>query len=159
MAFDALIVTRWGTRFMGRRFPSVVGRGGITGEKREGDGATPAGVLHIAGLLFRPDRVLKTALPCWAEPILPGDLWSDDPRDAAYNHAVHEGNTCLRSPINQNNPDSDFVSPCVSAGAASSYSRFALLAVLTTLVRYFLNFVTSEEDCCDDPPMPCFKLC
>ena len=88
MAFDALIVTRWGTWFMGRRFPSVVGWGGITGEKREGDGATPAGVLHIVGLLYRPDRVLKTALPYWAEPILPGDLWSDDPRDTAYNHAV-----------------------------------------------------------------------
>ena len=88
MAVDAVIVTRRGTRFMGRSFPSVVGRGGITRDKREGDGATPAGVLHIVGLLYRPDRVVKSTLPYWAEPILPGDLWSDDPRDSAYNHAV-----------------------------------------------------------------------
>ena len=66
----------------------VLGRGGVTGDKREGDGATPVGVLRIVGMLYRPDRVARAALPGWAEPILPGDLWSDDPRDGAYNHAV-----------------------------------------------------------------------
>ena len=80
------MVTRWGTRFMGRRFASVVGRGGITGDKREGDGATPAGVLRIVGMLYRPDRMLRPA--DWAVPIGPSDLWSDDPRDRDYNHMV-----------------------------------------------------------------------
>lgn len=88
MAYDALTVTRWSTRFRGCLFPSVVGRGGVTRDKHEGDGATPAGVLHIVGMLYRPDRVRRNKLPSWAEPILPGDLWSDDPRDPAYNHAV-----------------------------------------------------------------------
>jgi L,D-peptidoglycan transpeptidase YkuD (ErfK/YbiS/YcfS/YnhG family) len=83
-----LVVTRWGTRFMGRKFASVLGRGGITQHKREGDGATPAGVLRVVGMLYRPDRICQTTLPRWAETISPGDLWSDDPNDAAYNHHV-----------------------------------------------------------------------
>ncbi|MCP6053683.1 hypothetical protein NL338_26220, partial [Klebsiella pneumoniae] len=49
--------------------------------KREGDGATPAGIHRIAGLLYRPDRLPRPAP--WAEPIGPGDLWCDDPADPA----------------------------------------------------------------------------
>ncbi len=85
---DDLVVTRWGAQFLGRGFPVAVGRGGISSAKREGDGATPAGVLRIVGMLYRPDRVAGSGLPLWAEPILPGDLWSDDPGDPWYNHAV-----------------------------------------------------------------------
>ena len=33
-----------GLRIAGRRLPCSIGRGGITTDKREGDGATPAGV-------------------------------------------------------------------------------------------------------------------
>lgn len=83
-----LVVTRWGTRFRGRRFPSVVGRGGIVpaAQKREGDGATPAGVHRIVGMMYRPDRL--SGLPDWAVPIGPCDLWSDDGADPDYNHLV-----------------------------------------------------------------------
>ncbi len=84
-----LIVTRWGARFLGRSFPCVVGRGGITTDKREGDGATPAGEHRIVGLLYRPDRI-ASPLPRWAESIRPGDLWSDDPCDPQYNHWVRD---------------------------------------------------------------------
>ena len=83
-----LVVTRWGARFLGRSLPCVVGRAGITAAKREGDGATPAGVLHVVGMLFRPDRITGPGLPRWAKAIGPGDLWSDDPRDKDYNHRV-----------------------------------------------------------------------
>ncbi|SNX68335.1 L,D-peptidoglycan transpeptidase YkuD (ErfK/YbiS/YcfS/YnhG family) [Cereibacter ovatus] len=83
-----LVVNRWGARFMGRRFPCSIGRGGITDAKREGDGATPRGVHRIAGLLYRPDRVAASALPDWAVPVSPSDLWSDDPRDPDYNLMV-----------------------------------------------------------------------
>lgn len=57
-------------------------------KKREGDRATPAGQHHIVGMLFRPDRIAAATLPAWAQPIGPGDLWSDDARDPAYNHPV-----------------------------------------------------------------------
>ena len=83
-----ILVTPRGARFLGRRFPASVGRGGIVppGAKREGDGATPAGVLLITGALWRADRMAR---PCpWAVPIGPGDLWSDDPADPAYNTQV-----------------------------------------------------------------------
>lgn len=83
-----LLVGPWGARFGGRQFACSIGRGGITGAKREGDGATPRGTHGITGLLYRPDRIAPSVLPEWAVPILPGDLWSDDPRDPDYNHMV-----------------------------------------------------------------------
>lgn len=83
-----LVVTRWGTRFLGRHFPSSIGRGGITHDKREGDGATPIGTHRIVGMLYRPDRIAASALPRWAVPIGPQDLWCDDPGHKAYNHMV-----------------------------------------------------------------------
>ncbi len=81
-----IVMSRWGARFMGRRFPCTIGRGGITNRKREGDGATPAGVHRIVGMLYRPDRITKPAR--WAKPFGPVDLWSDDPRDPDYNLMV-----------------------------------------------------------------------
>jgi len=82
-----IVVGPWGARFMGRRLPCAIGRGGITDDKREGDGATPAGTHRIVGLLYRPDRLARPT--DWAVPIRPGDLWSDDPRDPdSYNLTV-----------------------------------------------------------------------
>jgi L,D-peptidoglycan transpeptidase YkuD (ErfK/YbiS/YcfS/YnhG family) len=99
---DDLVVTRWGARFLGRRFPCATGRGGIRRRKREGDGATPAGTHGFIGLLYRPDRVARAALPGWARPIGPSDLWSDDPADPDYNHLVRAphrfGHERLRRP-------------------------------------------------------------
>lgn len=81
-----LVVGPWGARFMGRRFACSMGRGGVTGQKREGDGATPIGVHRIIGMLYRADRI--TAPADWARPIGPFDLWSDDPSDPDYNLPV-----------------------------------------------------------------------
>ena len=81
-----LVVTPRGLRFWGRLFPCTLGRGGVTGSKREGDGATPRGVHRIVGMLYRPDRIARPTR--WALPIRPGDLWSDDPADPAYNRMV-----------------------------------------------------------------------
>ena len=83
-----LVVTPMGLRFLGRVFPCSIGRGGIVpaSAKREGDGATPAGVHRLVGMLYRPDRLTRPA--DWALPIGPSDLWSDDPRDEDYNLMV-----------------------------------------------------------------------
>ena len=83
---DALIVDRWGTWFRGHRLPSSIGKGGLTREKREGDGATPVGTHRIVGMLYRADRTKRPA--AWAEPIRHGDLWSDDQTQPDYNHKV-----------------------------------------------------------------------
>lgn len=81
-----ITVSRWGLRGFGRRIPCAIGRGGIVADKREGDGGTPHARLRVMGLLYRPDRM--AAPTPWAEPIRPGDLWSDDVTQPMYNHLV-----------------------------------------------------------------------
>jgi L,D-peptidoglycan transpeptidase YkuD (ErfK/YbiS/YcfS/YnhG family) len=85
-----LIVTNDGHAEWGkRRFRCALGRGGIRRDKREGDGATPAGSWRMRALLFRPDRVEGTpltGLPLRA--LRPEDGWCDDPTDLLYNRAV-----------------------------------------------------------------------
>ena len=79
-----LVLTPRGIRFRGLTFPVSIGRSGVSGEKREGDGATPRGEHRVTGLLYRADRLARPAP--WAIPIGPRDCWSDDPADPAYNH-------------------------------------------------------------------------
>lgn len=81
-----LVLTPHGLRFLGRTFPCSIGRGGIARNKREGDRATPVGVHHITGLLYRPDRLSPPAP--WALPIGPRDLWCDAPDHLNYNAHV-----------------------------------------------------------------------
>jgi L,D-peptidoglycan transpeptidase YkuD (ErfK/YbiS/YcfS/YnhG family) len=68
--------------------PCALGRGGVRRDKREGDGATPAGLFPLRRLLWRADRlpVPVTALPRSA--IGPANGWCDDPADPAYNRPV-----------------------------------------------------------------------
>lgn len=86
MTPDDMVVTGFGVRFQGVTYPCSVGKGGIRGDKKEGDGATPRGVHRIVGMLFRPDRIAQPT--GWAMPIKTGDLWSDDPASADYNTLV-----------------------------------------------------------------------
>lgn len=81
-----LVLTPLGLRFGGRLYPCSIGSGGVTGGKREGDGATPRGCHRVVGMLYRPDRM--AAPTAWAVPIGPGDLWSDASGTAEYNHMV-----------------------------------------------------------------------
>ena len=83
-----MVVTRWGARFMGRRFPCSIGRGGIHGIKVEGDGVTPAGVWRLLGGGYRADRRAAPRVPFRMKAIGPADIWSDDPADPAYNHGL-----------------------------------------------------------------------
>jgi L,D-peptidoglycan transpeptidase YkuD (ErfK/YbiS/YcfS/YnhG family) len=70
-------------RYRGQYIAATCGRGGVTDDKREGDGATPRGTHFIAGLFYRLDRVSSPS--GWAQPIYLGDLWCDDPQHPAYN--------------------------------------------------------------------------
>lgn len=81
-----MVLTRQGLRFMGHLYPCTIGRGSVRRDKREGDGATPAGVHRLIGMLYRPDRMARPA--DWAVPIRPRDLWSDDPAHEDYNLMV-----------------------------------------------------------------------
>lgn len=83
---EDMVLAGGALRFAGRRFPCVVGRGGIVQDKREGDGATPVGTHRLVGMLFRPDRMAQPT--DWAVPIRPRDLWCDAPDHADYNLMV-----------------------------------------------------------------------
>ncbi|MEM7223068.1 MAG: L,D-transpeptidase family protein [Pseudomonadota bacterium] len=81
---DGVWRARWGEQV----WPCAIGRGGVRADKREGDGATPAGSWPLRKVFYRPDRAARpaTALPCRA--LTPTDGWCDDPADPAYNRLV-----------------------------------------------------------------------
>ena len=70
------------------RFRATSGAGGVRADKREGDGATPRGVLPLRRVLYRADRVQRPRASVPVFPLGPGDGWCDDPQDPAYNTAV-----------------------------------------------------------------------
>ncbi|HTQ70668.1 MAG TPA: L,D-transpeptidase family protein [Acidocella sp.] len=67
---------------------AAFGRGGVTAQKREGDGGTPAGLLRLVRVLYRADRLAPPRCAVPVEPLSPSDGWCDDPADAAYNRPV-----------------------------------------------------------------------
>lgn len=64
--------------------PCALGRAGVTRNKREGDGATPAGVFSLLRFYLRRPAPLR--LP-WRR-TWPADLWCDDPRSFLYNRPL-----------------------------------------------------------------------
>lgn len=102
-----MVLTPKGLRFRGCTYPCSIGRGGLSDRKREGDGATPRGVHRIVGMLYRKDRLTRPA--DWALPIGPGDLWSDDPQDAAYNMMVRAPYAASHEKLRRADPLYDLV--------------------------------------------------
>ena len=66
----------------------ALGRSGVRQDKREGDGATPAGTFLMRRVLYRADRLAPppTGLP--TAPLAPDDGWCDDAADRLYNRPV-----------------------------------------------------------------------
>ncbi|WP_380055735.1 L,D-transpeptidase [Falsihalocynthiibacter sp. SS001] len=85
-----LVVTRWGARFMGRRFACSIGKGGFSAQKKEGDGATPTQVMRMVGGAYRADRGTAPHVPFPLTQIGPSDIWSDDPSDPNYNQPLSD---------------------------------------------------------------------
>ena len=52
-AFD-MVFASGRLHYLGRAMPATCGRGGVCDDKREGDGATPRGVLRIAAVMYPP---------------------------------------------------------------------------------------------------------
>ncbi|MGZ9808937.1 L,D-transpeptidase family protein [Pseudoroseicyclus sp. H15] len=102
-----LRLTPRGLLFQGELYPCSIGRGGLTGAKVEGDGATPRGRHRITSTLYRPDRLAPPAP--WAEPIRPGDLWSDDPDDPAYNSRIRAPHAASHEKLRLANPLYDLI--------------------------------------------------
>jgi len=68
----------------------ALGRSGViaTPLKREGDGATPAGVWTLRQVLWRADRMPRPATRLTAAPIEHNAGWCDSRGDPAYNRPV-----------------------------------------------------------------------
>jgi L,D-peptidoglycan transpeptidase YkuD (ErfK/YbiS/YcfS/YnhG family) len=66
----------------------ALGRGGVVRDKREGDGATPAGCFPLRQVLFRPDRVAPPLTRLDVRALARDDGWCDDPEDPRYNRPV-----------------------------------------------------------------------
>jgi L,D-peptidoglycan transpeptidase YkuD (ErfK/YbiS/YcfS/YnhG family) len=66
----------------------ALGRSGIKANKREGDGATPAGRYRLVRIWWRPDRIPRprTLLPVTPIGVLDG--WCEDASDRRYNRAI-----------------------------------------------------------------------
>lgn len=68
--------------------PCALGRAGIHPDKREGDGATPAGTFPLRQILFRADRIDRPQSGLALAAIEPDDGWCDDPDHALYNRQI-----------------------------------------------------------------------
>ena len=107
MAATDLILTPSHMRFMRRRFPCTIGRGGLARNKVEGDGATPIGTHQIVGMLYRADRIARPAK--WARPIGVHDRWSDDVSDPDYNHMVRAPHEFSHETLRRADPMYDLI--------------------------------------------------
>lgn len=67
---------------------AACGRGGVRADKREGDGASPAGVFPLVRAYYRPDRVAPPPTGLKLAALHPRDCWVDDPSDPRYNRLV-----------------------------------------------------------------------
>ena len=71
-----------------RLYRCALGKGGLTANKREGDGATPIGRFTVRDLLFRRDRIVAPTTGLASRSINVDAGWSDDPADPAYNREI-----------------------------------------------------------------------
>jgi L,D-peptidoglycan transpeptidase YkuD (ErfK/YbiS/YcfS/YnhG family) len=67
---------------------AAVGRAGVRVDKREGDGATPAGTFPLPFGMWRHDRVGLPPLALPMTAVLERHVWVDDPQDPNYNRLV-----------------------------------------------------------------------
>lgn len=74
----------------GLRLRAAIGRSGIVpaAQKREGDGATPSGLLRLDRVLYRADRVSALRSLVRTAILQEHDGWCDAPDNEAYNKPV-----------------------------------------------------------------------
>ena len=70
------------------RYRCALGPAGVRADKREGDGATPAGAFPLRRVLYRADRRDAPETPLPTATIAEQDGWCDAPEDPAYNQPV-----------------------------------------------------------------------
>ena len=71
-----------------RTFRAALGYAGIRGDKQEGDGGTPAGLLALRRVLYRPDRQSAPVCAVPVRALAPDDGWCDESGHPSYNRPV-----------------------------------------------------------------------
>lgn len=74
--------------FADKEFRCALGRGGVTTDKVEGDGATPTGVFPLLRLFWRGDKITSILSDLPSQTISADDGWCDDPAHPSYNKPV-----------------------------------------------------------------------
>jgi L,D-peptidoglycan transpeptidase YkuD (ErfK/YbiS/YcfS/YnhG family) len=67
---------------------AAIGRAGVVANKKEGDGATPAGTFPLISAFYRADRMRPPFSRLPIRVLSPNDAWVDDPTDRNYNRLV-----------------------------------------------------------------------
>ena len=70
-------------------FRCVVGKEGITSNKREGDLRTPKGLFKLDTVYYRADRIKNIQTKLKLRKIKKNMAWCNDPRDKKYNSLVN----------------------------------------------------------------------
>ena len=83
----------WLTAGAAQPLPVALGRSSVKANKREGDGATPAGRFRPIRLWWRGDRLRRPITPLPVRRIGPNDAWCENPADRRYNRPFHRSAT------------------------------------------------------------------
>jgi L,D-peptidoglycan transpeptidase YkuD (ErfK/YbiS/YcfS/YnhG family) len=67
---------------------AAVGAAGVRSNKKEGDGATPAGTFSLPFGMYRPDRIKPPPTDLPMRPLSRSSAWVDWPSDPHYNQLV-----------------------------------------------------------------------
>jgi L,D-peptidoglycan transpeptidase YkuD (ErfK/YbiS/YcfS/YnhG family) len=89
LTVDASGTVRW----KGHEYRCALGRSGVALDKREGDGATPAGRFPLRQVLYRADRLSPPVTGLDIRPLGPRDAWCEDPGHGHYNRLVPDDDT------------------------------------------------------------------
>ncbi len=84
-----LLVRNHSLTCAGKTYPCAIGRSGISSDKHEGDGRSPAGIFTLRRVYYRPDKLATpphTRLPI--QPLTATDGWCDDASHPDYNQPI-----------------------------------------------------------------------
>lgn len=85
---DILVLPEGRLVWRERQYRCALGAGGVRREKREGDGATPAGAFLLRRVLYRADRLGRPATGLPIDRLREHDGWCDSPADPSYNRQI-----------------------------------------------------------------------
>jgi len=75
--------------YKGYKFKCSIGKSGIKKNKKEGDKATPQGILSVGKLYYRSDRLKKINTKLSCKKIKKNMGWCNDPQSSKYNKEVN----------------------------------------------------------------------